>query len=52
MLAQSLSHGTMETQQVLLKITNYLGNESDQGRISRSLEKKILGIKMIIKLII
>ncbi|XP_026683299.1 uncharacterized protein LOC103514764 [Diaphorina citri] len=44
MFAQSLSHGNSEAQDALQKFTSFLENEVDQGRISRTLEKKVIDI--------
>lgn len=43
MFSQSLSRGSTEAQLALQKFTNYLEAEAEQGRISKSLEKKVLG---------
>lgn len=43
MFTQSLTRASLEAQQSLQKFTTFLENEAEQGRISRALEKKVLG---------
>lgn len=43
MFTQSLTHGSEESQTALQKLTEFLENEGKHGRISPSLQKKILG---------
>lgn len=43
MFAQSLTHGSEESQVALQKLTEFLEKEGKHGRISVNLQKKILG---------
>jgi hypothetical protein len=43
MFTQSLTHGSEESQMALQKLTQFLENEGKHGRISPTLQKKILG---------
>lgn len=47
MFSQSLARGSNEAQLALQKFTNFLEMEAEQGRISRALEKKVLGNKYL-----
>lgn len=38
-----MNSGSVEAQDALQKFTDFLENEAQQGRISRALEKKVLG---------
>lgn len=51
MFTQSLTHGSEESQNALQKLTQFLENEGKRGRISQSLQKKVLGktIRHVIK---
>lgn len=40
---QSLSDGNVDAQTALTKFINFLEKEAEEGRISRALEKKVLG---------
>ncbi|KAG8286479.1 hypothetical protein J6590_059674 [Homalodisca vitripennis] len=42
MFSQSLTRGSSEAQEALQKFTGFLEAETENGRISRSLEKKVL----------
>nr|XP_014290971.2 uncharacterized protein LOC106690153 [Halyomorpha halys] len=44
MFKQSLSRGSAEAQDALQKFTDFLENEAQSGRISRTLEKKVLDV--------
>lgn len=44
MFTQSLTHGSEESQAALQKLTQFLENEGNHGRISPALQKKILGM--------
>lgn len=43
MFTQSLTHGSEESQAALQKLTHFLESEGKHGRISPTLQKKILG---------
>lgn len=43
MFSQSLTRGSAEAQEALQKFTTFLETETEQGHISRTLEKKVLG---------
>jgi hypothetical protein len=43
MFTQSLTHGSMESQAALQKLTQFLESEGKHGRISPALQKKVLG---------
>lgn len=43
MFTQGLTRGSVEAQQALRKFTAFLEAEAEQGHISKSLEKKVLG---------
>jgi hypothetical protein len=43
MFTQSLTHGSEESQAALQKLTQFLENEGEHGRISHALQKKVLG---------
>jgi hypothetical protein len=47
MFTQSLTHGSEESQTALQKLTQFLESEGKQGRISPSLQKKVLGSKQM-----
>ncbi|XP_044727050.1 uncharacterized protein LOC123290787 [Chrysoperla carnea] len=44
MFSQSLTRGSAEAQEALQKFTTFLESETEQGHISRSLEKKVLDV--------
>lgn len=44
MFSQSLTRGSSEAQEALQKFTGFLEAEAENGRISRSLEKKVLDV--------
>lgn len=52
MFTQSLTHGSEESQSALQKLTQFLESEGENGRISQTLQKKILGMKFYINHII
>jgi hypothetical protein len=43
MFTQSLTHGSLESQAALQKLTQFLESEGKHGRISPALQKKVLG---------
>lgn len=43
MFSQSLTHASSESQMALQKLTEFLENEGKRGRISTALQKKVLG---------
>lgn len=45
MFTQGLTRGSAEAQQALQKFTKFLETEAEQGHISRTLEKKVLGMQ-------